>query len=81
MGNWIGGDRDGNPNVIADTLLTAVRSHSETVLRFYLTEVHELGAELSISALLSPVTPEMDALAPYLHQRRGGRAAQYRITP
>ena len=63
MGNWIGGDRDGNPNVSADTLLTAVRGHSETVLRFYLTEVHELGAELSISALLSPVTPEMETLA------------------
>ncbi len=63
MGNWIGGDRDGNPNVTADTLLTAVRGHSETVLRFYLTEVHELGAELSISALLSPVMPEMHALA------------------
>jgi phosphoenolpyruvate carboxylase len=63
MGNWIGGDRDGNPFVTADTLKMALARQAETVLRFYLTEVHELGAELSISAMLSPVTPEMRALA------------------
>jgi phosphoenolpyruvate carboxylase len=63
MGNWIGGDRDGNPNVSAETLQMALRRQAETALRYYLTEVHELGAELSISALLSPVTPEMQALA------------------
>jgi phosphoenolpyruvate carboxylase len=62
-GNWIGGDRDGNPNVSADTLRMALARQSETALRFYLTELHELGAELSISALLAPVTPEMQALA------------------
>jgi phosphoenolpyruvate carboxylase len=63
MGNWIGGDRDGNPNVSAETLQMALRRQAETALRYYLTEVHELGAELSISAMLSPVTPEMQALA------------------
>ncbi len=63
MGNWIGGDRDGNPFVTADTLQMALARQSETVLRFYLTEAHELGAELSISASLAPVTPEMLALA------------------
>lgn len=63
MGNWIGGDRDGNPFVTADTLHTALSRQCETALRFYLTEVHELGAELSISATLSAVTPEMAALA------------------
>jgi phosphoenolpyruvate carboxylase len=62
MGNWIGGDRDGNPNVTAATLQTALRSQSETVLRFYLTEVHALGGELSISALLVAVTPALDEL-------------------
>jgi phosphoenolpyruvate carboxylase len=63
MGNWIGGDRDGNPFVTADTLKMALASQSETVLRYYLTEAHQLGAELSISATLSPVTAEMRALA------------------
>ena len=36
---------------------------SETALRHYLTQVHELGAELSSSATLQPVTPELQRLA------------------
>ncbi|MBP7666153.1 MAG: phosphoenolpyruvate carboxylase [Burkholderiaceae bacterium] len=63
MGQWIGGDRDGNPNVTADTLQMALARQSEVALRFYLTEVHALGAELSISQMLAGVTPEMAALA------------------
>ncbi len=63
MGNWIGGDRDGNPFVTAETLRVALARQAETVLRFYLTEVHELGAELSISASLASVSPAMKALA------------------
>jgi phosphoenolpyruvate carboxylase len=63
MGNWIGGDRDGNPNVTAETLRVALSRQSETALRHYLFEVHALGAELSISQMLAPVTSEMVALA------------------
>ena len=63
MGNWIGGDRDGNPFVDADTLRMAFARQSETALRHYLTQVHELGAELSNSATLQPVTIEMTRLA------------------
>ncbi|MBV8605183.1 MAG: phosphoenolpyruvate carboxylase [Pelomonas sp.] len=63
MGHWIGGDRDGNPNVTAATLRHALRRQSEVALRHYLTEIHELGAELSISQRLTSVTPQMQALA------------------
>ncbi|MCC2972297.1 phosphoenolpyruvate carboxylase [Massilia sp. IC2-476] len=63
MGSWIGGDRDGNPNVNADTMLHALVRQSTTILDFYLEEVHALGAELSTSTLLVPVTPAMQALA------------------
>ncbi len=63
MGNWIGGDRDGNPNVTADTLRLALSRQSEVALRFYLVEAHALGAELSISEMLAGVTPAMRALA------------------
>ena len=63
MGQWIGGDRDGNPNVSAQTLEYALRRQSEVALRHYLTEVHFLGSELSISAMLTDCSPDMQALA------------------
>jgi len=63
MGQWIGGDRDGNPNVGAASLQLALARQAEVALRFYLTELHELGAELSISQSLVPVTEAMAALA------------------
>jgi phosphoenolpyruvate carboxylase len=63
MGNWIGGDRDGNPFVTAGHAAHGAGRQSETVLRFYLTEVHSLGGELSTSAMLAPVTAQMQALA------------------
>jgi phosphoenolpyruvate carboxylase len=63
MGQWIGGDRDGNPNVSAQTLEYALRRQSEVALRHYLTEVHYLGGEMSLSAMLVEVTPGIQALA------------------
>jgi len=63
MGQWIGGDRDGNPNVVAPTLELALRSQAEMVLRHHLTQLHLLGGELSMSAILTEVTPAMRALA------------------
>ena len=63
MGQWIGGDRDGNPNVSAQTLEYALRRQAEVALRHYLTEVHYLGGELSVSAMLADFSPEMRSLA------------------
>jgi phosphoenolpyruvate carboxylase len=63
MGQWIGGDRDGNPNVSAETLEYALRRQADMALRHYLTEVHFLGGELSVSAMLVKVSPAMQALA------------------
>ncbi len=63
MGQWIGGDRDGNPNVDAQTLREALRRQSEVAIRHHLRSLHYLGAELSMSALLIPVGADMQALA------------------
>jgi phosphoenolpyruvate carboxylase len=63
MGTWVGGDRDGNPNVRAESLSTALRMQSEVALRFYLTEVHEVGAELSISRKYAGCTQALEDLA------------------
>ncbi len=63
MGSWIGGDRDGNPNVNAGTMRHALTRQSTVIFDFYLDEVHALGAELSISKLLVGVSPELQELA------------------
>src|SRR5450830_279736 len=63
MGQWIGGDRDGNPNVNAQTLVHALSRQGDVALRHYLTEVHLLGEELSLSAMLVNCLAPMQALA------------------
>jgi len=74
MGQWIGGDRDGNPNVSAQTLEYALRRQSEVALRHYLTEVHYLGGELSMSARLNPCSDAMQALADHSPDRNEHRS-------
>jgi len=62
-GTWIGGDRDGNPFVTADSLKLALGRASEAVLGYYLDAVHALGAELSISTEHTQVAEGVLALA------------------
>ncbi len=49
VGSWVGGDRDGNPNVTQAVMRRAMARQSRAALRFYLDQLHVLGAELSIS--------------------------------
>ncbi|PAL22163.1 phosphoenolpyruvate carboxylase [Sphingopyxis sp. GW247-27LB] len=63
VGSWIGGDRDGNPFVTAETLRMATGRNAAAVLGHYIDAVHALGAELSVSAALAPVPPAVAALA------------------
>jgi phosphoenolpyruvate carboxylase len=63
MGSWIGGDRDGNPNVPAETLEHAASQQGQMIIDWYLDEVHALGAELSMSTLMVDASPELLALA------------------
>jgi len=63
MGSWIGGDRDGNPNVNAQTLEDALARQCSRALRHYLAEVQKLGAELSMSQMLFAPSPALLALS------------------
>lgn len=63
LGNWIGGDRDGNPFVDASTLNMALTRGAGTVIKRYLDDIHKLGAELSISSELSNIPEAVKALA------------------
>ena len=63
LGSWIGGDRDGHPHVSTATMRAALAAQAGTVFTHYLADVHALGAELSMSALLAPPGPALQALA------------------
>ena len=63
LGSWIGGDRDGNPHVVADSLRLALDRSSKALLLDYLEQLNSLGAELSISNELAPVSAAVMALA------------------
>ncbi|MFE3752959.1 phosphoenolpyruvate carboxylase [Nocardia tengchongensis] len=62
-GSWIGGDRDGNPNVTADVVHRATHRAGAMAFERYLRALVELEKTLSQSARLVPVTPELSALA------------------
>jgi phosphoenolpyruvate carboxylase len=63
MGSWIGGDRDGNPNVTAATLEEAITRQAAVIFEHYLEQVHKLGAELSVSNMLTGASDGVKALA------------------
>jgi phosphoenolpyruvate carboxylase len=50
-GTWVGGDRDGNPNVTAIITRIALQRQRAVVLARYATDVEGLGKSLSMSAL------------------------------
>jgi phosphoenolpyruvate carboxylase len=74
LGTWIGGDRDGNPNVHAGSLQYALSRASSAALGSYLEQLNELGSELSISTELATPTAELMALADASGDTHSGRA-------
>jgi phosphoenolpyruvate carboxylase len=62
-GSWIGGDRDGNPNVTGDVVRLATGSAAYTALAHYFAELTKLERELSMSARLVKTTDELLTLA------------------
>jgi phosphoenolpyruvate carboxylase len=62
-GSWIGGDRDGNPNVDADIVRLATGRAAYVAIAHYFTELAALEQELSMSARLVRVSPAVTALA------------------
>ena len=62
-GSWIGGDRDGNPNVNADVVRLATGSAAYTALAHYFVELTALEEELSMSVRLVNISDDLQALA------------------
>ncbi len=63
LGSWVGGDRDGNPFVGADTLEYALRRQGQTVIDWLLRQLDALGSELSLSDEFAQVSDALAALA------------------
>jgi phosphoenolpyruvate carboxylase len=74
VGSWVGGDRDGNPFVTGEVMHQALTRQARAALTRYLDQIHALGAELSISATLAEVTPELKALSDASPDRSPHRA-------
>lgn len=62
-GTWIGGDRDGNPNVDAAVVTTAADRACATSLRHHLAELAVLERELSMSVRTTTITARLQELA------------------
>ncbi|MCO4518929.1 phosphoenolpyruvate carboxylase [Streptococcus infantarius subsp. infantarius] len=63
MGMWIGGDRDGNPYVTAETLHLSATVQSEVIINYYIEKLTGLYRTFSISTTLTKISPEVERLA------------------
>ena len=77
VGTWVGGDRDGNPNVGAETLEAALGQQSRLIFGHYLEEAHQLGREMGLSARLKAPPPEVAEQA----ERSGDESEHRRDEP
>ncbi|MCG4734947.1 phosphoenolpyruvate carboxylase, partial [Casaltella massiliensis] len=51
--SWMGGDRDGNPFVTADTLRLSATLQSEVILNYYIEKLTSLYRSFSLSSTLT----------------------------
>ena len=61
FGNWIGGDRDGNPNITADVTTKAMVLQVGHSIRVTIAAMNELRQMLSVSTNIVGATPELTA--------------------
>ncbi|MEO5816711.1 MAG: phosphoenolpyruvate carboxylase [Gemmatimonadaceae bacterium] len=59
LGNWVGGDRDGNPFVTPETTVASARRASHVILGRYGRALDDLVERLALSAQLAPPPPEL----------------------
>jgi phosphoenolpyruvate carboxylase len=61
LGSWIGGDQDGNPNVLPTTMLQALNLHRAYIIKHYRESIESLAQEYSQSLQYCSITPELEA--------------------
>ncbi len=77
FGSWIGGDRDGNPFVTAETTAEAVEMARDLLKRYYLAQLLVVFDQLASSTQQAPISQALEQrLAEYLeHLRASGHTA------
>ena len=78
FGSWIGGDRDGNPNVDAAITERTLQWHQELALRRYRDDVDRLGRDLSMARTYIDVSDALQASIADDIERLGGRGEAVR---
>lgn len=63
MGMWIGGDRDGNPYVTAETLKKSALTQCEVIMNYYDTKIANLYREFSLSTGIVKVSEAVREMA------------------
>ena len=63
MGMWIGGDRDGNPFVTADTLKKSAMTQCEVIMNYYDEKIYQLYREFSLSTSIVNVSKQVREMA------------------
>ena len=63
MGMWIGGDRDGNPFVTADTLKLSAMKQCELIITYYMNQLDILYRTFSMSSQLIKESDDLRLLA------------------
>ena len=61
FGTWIGGDRDGNPNITASVTTAAITLQTGHFIRAMSAALDQLRQALSVSTRISGTTPELEA--------------------
>ncbi len=63
MGMWIGGDRDGNPYVTADTLKLSASLQSQVIFEYYIKKLNKLYRTISMSTSYMKTSPAVERLS------------------
>ena len=73
MGMWIGGDRDGNPFVTAETLNLSAMKQCELITTYYIEKLNSLYRTFSMSSHVTKGSKELEGLA-----NRSSDTSEYR---